>query len=68
MGSVSTASVPSGVGGGTGSLGQTWSQRQRRQGRRHTLIVIHPVIVVLVVAVIVQVEFRSISGVAGPLT
>lgn len=68
MGSVSTASVPRGVGGGTGPLGQTGSQWQRRQGGRHTLVVIHPVIVVLVVAVVVQVELRSINGVAGPLT
>lgn len=41
MGSVSAASVL-GVGGGAGSLGQTGSQGQRRQGCRHTLVVIHP--------------------------
>lgn len=42
MGSVSTASVPGGVGGRTGSLGQTGSQGQWRQGCRHALVVIHP--------------------------
>lgn len=68
MGSVSAASVLGGVGGGAGSLGQTGSQGQRRQGCWHTLVVVHPVIVVLVIAVIVQVKLRSVSGVAGPLT
>lgn len=43
VGSVSAASVPGGVGGGTRSLGQTGSQgRQGRQGCWHTLVVIHP--------------------------
>lgn len=42
MGSVSTASVPRGVGGGARSLGQTGSQGQRRQGGGHTLVVIRP--------------------------
>lgn len=41
--SVSAASVPGGVGGGTRSLSQTGSQgRQGRQGCWHTLVVIHP--------------------------
>lgn len=39
----SAASVPAGVGGGTGSFGQAGSQgRQRGQGQWHTLVVIHP--------------------------
>ena len=42
VGSVSAASVLGGVGGGAGSLGQTGSQGQRRQGCRHTLVVVHP--------------------------
>ena len=42
VGSVSTASVAGGVGGGAGSLGHTGTQGQRRQGCRHTLVVIHP--------------------------
>lgn len=40
---VSAPSVPSGVGGRTRSFSQAGSQRrQRRQGCRHTLVVVHP--------------------------
>lgn len=40
---VSAPSVPGGVGGRAGSFSQAGSQRrQRRQGGRHTLVVVHP--------------------------
>lgn len=43
MRSVSAASVPTGVGRGTGSLSQTGSQvRQGRRGCWHSLVVVHP--------------------------
>lgn len=43
VGSVSAASVPTGVGGGgAGSLSQTVSQGYRREGCWHTLVVMSP--------------------------
>lgn len=39
---VSTVSAPTDIGGGTGSLGQAWTQRWRRERSWHSLVVIRP--------------------------